>query len=67
MTIYEYDVYGGDKGIIFANSEEQATELYKKGYGGLVYGVDTEEDDYDVCTIRTIGEIPDEPTLYVFY
>ena len=32
MNMYTFDIWDGDKGIIFAENEKQAIELYKKEY-----------------------------------
>ena len=32
MRIYEYDIWDGDKGIIFANNMKEAKSLFKADY-----------------------------------
>lgn len=75
MKLYEYDIWDGDKGVIFANSEEEAVEIVRKEYSDLtldIYGYNDDDDDWDedddneimTCDIRfLLDEIPTEPSL----
>lgn len=63
MKIYQYDICDGDKGIIFANSEDEATEIFKRNYNNEV----TNELNPLECIIDYIAECPTEPRLIFMY
>lgn len=62
MNVYYFDIWDSDKGIIFANNEEEARKLFKNGYPDVPLD---DEEDYDsgVCRIDYICEIPNRPYL----
>lgn len=65
MSIYKYDNWGGDKGIIFAESDEQAKEIYKKNYNRLIYPYETNDFSEKIGTINYVCELTTEAQLIV--
>lgn len=67
MNIYSYDIWDGNKGLIFAENEEQAIELYKKEYPDYPLAHNGNYDsgigriDLEICNIKL------KPHLYVMY
>lgn len=52
MNLYTYDIWSGSKGIIFANSKEQAKELFRKEYPDTqIFPDDVDDYDEDICRI----------------
>ena len=53
MKIWSYDIWDGKKGIIFAETEENAKRIYKKNYDAPIA-----DGNYDsgMCQIDEIGE-----------
>ena len=64
MKVWCYDIWDGDKGIIFADSEEEAKIIYEKNYDEPVY-----DEDYkpDTCQINYLCDVPNEPKLIYMY
>ena len=65
MSIYEYDNWDGDKGIILAESDEQAKELYKANYNRLIYPDEVNVYDDGVGMINYVCELTTEPQLII--
>ena len=64
MRIFSYDICDGDKGIIFAETEEKAKELFRKDYP------DIEIDDVlesNVCIISEFAEYTGKEELMFMY
>ena len=63
--LYSYDNYEGDKGIIIADSWEEAVALYKKSYPNREIA-ETNEQYWDYgCYIEEIDFALEESRLYV--
>ena len=60
MNVYMYDIWDGDKGIIFANTEEEAKKIYTRNYDEPIY-----DGDYDshTCRIDFVCEVPNKPKI----
>ena len=65
MIIFSYDIWDGDKGLIIAESYDQAVEIFKKDYPKVE--VVEEEFDRDTCRIDVVSELEKEPALYFLY
>lgn len=58
MILYDYDICDGDKGVITADTEEEAIKIFQREYEGIpVLGVDTGNYDSKVCCITEVGEL----------
>ena len=64
MKVFEYDICCGDKGIIFAETEEKAKELFRKDYPDIEIG--NELEDY-VCIISEFAEYTGKEELILMY
>ena len=63
--LYSYDNYEGDKGVIIADSFEEAVALYKEQYPDREVA-DTMKQYWDYgCYIEEIDFMPEESRLYV--
>lgn len=64
MKVWSYDIWDGDKGIIFAETEEEAKALYESNYDNPIA-----DGDYDsgLCQIDYICDVPDEPKIVFMY
>jgi hypothetical protein len=66
MRIYEYDIWDGDKGIIFANNMEEAKSLFKADYPNTKVVDCCPEAGY--CIIRQFYDyVPTKPELLFMY
>ena len=65
MNLYTYDITEGDKGIIFANSYEEAVELFKADYPEIE--VVEAYDDFHTCVINEFADAPTEPKLMFMF
>ena len=65
MKAYTYDIWEGDKGIIFANSEEEAIKMYEQAYpDNPIYDCDYVSG---ACSLDYLCEVPNEPWLKYMY
>jgi len=64
MKVWSYDIWDGDKGIIFAETKEEAIALYESNYDELIV-----DGDYDsgLCQMEYVCDVPDYPKLYIMY
>ena len=62
--VYSYDIWDGDKGIIFANSEEEAKQIYERSYDEPIC-----DEDYEshTCQIEYVCDVPDESKIVFMY
>lgn len=65
MKLYTYDITEGDKGIIFANSYEEAVELFKADYPEIE--VVEEYGESYTCVISEFADVPTEPKLMFMF
>jgi len=66
MNIYEFDIWDGNKGIIFAETEEKAYEIFKRTYPDIpVCDKDVGYYDSGVCSIDYVGKYG-EYDMYIF-
>ena len=66
-NIYYYDIWDGSKGIIIADTYEQAKQVFKDEYDGAIpiYGEDTDDYDSGVCDIECVGTYHGNNELFV--
>ena len=64
MKVWSYDIWDGDKGIIFAETEEEAKALYERYYDEPIA-----DEDYDsgMCQIDFVCDVPDKPKIVFMY
>lgn len=64
MNIYVYDIMDGDKGIIFAKTEEDAKRIFKQNYDNPIA-----DGDYDsgICDISYLGKYDGGEKLIYMY
>ena len=66
MRIYEYDIWDGDKGIIFANNMKEAKSLFKADYPNTKIATSCPESGE--CIIRRFYDyVPTKPELVFMY
>ena len=53
MKVWAYDIWDGDKGIIFAETEKDAERIFKRNYDNPIADVDYDSGD---CRIDEIGD-----------
>ncbi len=63
LKIYHYDIWEKDKGLIFAESREEACKIFKKEYSNLIYPEETDDYDSDICSIDYVCDVLNEPRL----
>ena len=63
--IYTYDNYEGDKGIIFANSFDEAMKIFKDYYPDRKIADNIEQYWNNGCYLEEMDFIPSESKLYV--
>ncbi len=63
LKIYHYDIWDHDKGLIFAESREQACEIFKREYDNPIYPEDFDYYDHEVCSIDYVCDVESEPRL----
>lgn len=63
LKVYHYDICDKDKGIIFAESSEQACEIFKKEYDNPIYPEEVDDYEHDVCSIDYVCDVTNEPRL----
>ena len=64
MKVWGYDIWEGDKGIIFAETKEEAKAIYKQNYNEPIYDGDYEPD---TCQIDYVCDVPEKPSLVFMY
>ena len=64
MKVFEYDICCGDKGIIFAKTEEKAKELFKQRYPDIEIGDELEDN---VCILAEFAEYTGKEELIFMY
>ena len=64
MKVFGYDIWDGDKGIIFAETKEEAERIYKENYDEPIA-----DGDYDsgMCQIDFVCDVPDKSALVFMY
>lgn len=65
MKLFAYDIWDGDKGIIFAENEDQAMVMFKKCYDNDI-NIDGCCESGD-CRVDFICDIPSEPRLQFIF
>jgi len=60
MKVYHFDIWGGDKGIIFAPNRKEANALFKKEYPNVKFGFDDGK-----CKIEDLDNVPAYSQLWV--
>ena len=65
QTIYSYDNYEGDKGIIIADSFDEAIELFHKKYPDRQIADDCKQYWDHGCYIEEIDYVRGQSQLYV--
>ena len=65
MKIFSYDICEDDKGIIFAETEEQAREIFEEEYPDIE--VVDYYDDYHTCVITEVCNYNNEAGLVFLY
>lgn len=67
MRLYTYDITEGDKGIIFANSYEEAVELFKNDADYSEIEIVEEYGESYTCVICEFADVPTEPKLMFMF
>ncbi len=63
LKVYHYDIWDHDKGLIFAESREQACEIFRKEYDFPICPEDVDDYDADICVIDYVCDVTNEPRL----
>ena len=68
LRMYAYDIWDGDKGIIFAKNYTNAVELFRENYSEVPIA-DVEGIDYDsgVCRLEFYAVVPRKEKLMFMY
>lgn len=53
MKIWSYDIWDGDKGIIFAKTKKDAKRIFKSNYDNKISDTNC---DSGICQLEEIGE-----------
>ena len=56
MKLYYYDIWDGDKGVIFAKDMDEAISIYRTKYDFPVAFVDIDAFDSGICNIELVTE-----------
>lgn len=68
MKLFSYDIWDSDKGIILADSEEEAVKIFHDEYEGVpVVGYDCEELAPQACDIEEVSEFSKDKKIYYLY